>query len=138
MASEDEHPRSCEHGLGFGVTKKHAKRCVGLSISSGECWAETFADFPSETFVDQLHQLIICLLERQVAGKKEHYPSVLKAELAAAACQVETTASSRADSLRKIFSLRTHRSPKRRSFDFEESETSRSATLVVAQSPCLT
>lgn len=87
--------------------------------------------------MNQLHDLVIRLVERRVGDNSKHCSYVLKAELTSATRQVEVVASSQTDSLRKAFNSRARRSPKRRSFDFEDSETSRLATLAIVRFLCV-
>lgn len=68
-------------------------------------------------------------------GNSKHCSHVLKAELTSAAGQVKVTASSQAASLRKALTLHARRSPKRRSFDREDSEMNELATLVFVHLP---
>jgi len=84
-------------------------------------------EFPSDSFVDRLHDLTVYLTERRVGGEAKNSFYVLDTELASAVQQFEDTANSRAADLRRTFALRSRRSPKRRP-SIDDSETSRFST----------
>ena len=99
-------------------------------MSSRSSIQDAQTEFPSDSFVDRLHDLTVYLTERRVGGEAKNSFYVLDTELASAVQQFEDTANSRAADLRRTFALRSRRSPKRRP-SIDDSETSRSVPLLM-------